>query len=159
MKKADIIKKIVASLTENLLNVERAARASHSEATHESSKPENKYDTRGLEAAYLAGGQAKQARDLAESIQIYNALPIKKFMPGAVIDISALVEVESNGTKNLFFVGPKNGGLEITHSNKEICVITPQSPLGSMLMGRNSGASWTERLGGVSTKYRIIDVW
>lgn len=159
LKKADIIKKIVASLSESLLNLQRAATAAHAEATHESSRAESKYDTRGLEAAYLAGGQAKLVRDLSDSINIYATLPLKKFPPGAIIDVTALVEVESNGAKNFFFVGPRNGGLEISHGGKEICVITPQSPLGSMLMGRCSGASWTEKIGGTATKYRILDVW
>ena len=51
MKKAPLIKQIVASLTKSLGVLEKVARASHEEATHESSKAESKYDTRGLEAA------------------------------------------------------------------------------------------------------------
>ena len=159
MKKDRLIKQIVASLSESLGALEKAARASHAEATHESSKAENKYDTRGLEAAYLASGQAKQVRELADSIEAYQALPLKKFLPGSVIDVSALVEVEFNRVNSFYFLGPRNGGLEIIHGGKEICVITPQSPLGSMLMGRSAGASWTEKNSGGAAKYRIIDVW
>ena len=54
MNKAQITKQIVARLSENLHLLQKAARASHAEATHESSKAENKYDTRGLEAAAVA---------------------------------------------------------------------------------------------------------
>jgi len=61
MNKSDLLTQIIASLQESLEALQNTARASHAEATHESSKPENKYDTRGLEAAYLAGGQARQA--------------------------------------------------------------------------------------------------
>jgi hypothetical protein len=50
MNKAQLVKQIVNRLSENLGLLEKAARASHAEATHESSKAENKYDTRGLEA-------------------------------------------------------------------------------------------------------------
>ena len=57
MKKAQLVEQVIASLTESLHVLEKAARASHEEATHESSKAESKYDTRGPEAAYLAGGQ------------------------------------------------------------------------------------------------------
>ena len=46
MKKAELVKQIITSLTENLGVLEKAARASHEEATHESSKAESKYDTR-----------------------------------------------------------------------------------------------------------------
>ena len=62
MEKGQLIKQIIASLSESLGLLEKAARASHAEATHESSKAESKYDTRGIEAAYLAGGQARQAK-------------------------------------------------------------------------------------------------
>ena len=75
MHKAQLIQQIIASLSESLALLEKAARASHAEATHESSKAESKYDTRGLEAAYLAGGQARQAKEIMDSIELYRALP------------------------------------------------------------------------------------
>ena len=82
MKKAELIKQIITSLTESLEVLEKAARASHEEATHESSKAESKYDTRGLEAAYLAGGQARQAKEILDSIKAYEALTTKDFALG-----------------------------------------------------------------------------
>src|ERR1044072_8324381 len=99
MKKAELIKRIIARLTESLALLEKAARASHAEATHESSKAESKYDTRGLEAAYLAGGQARQARGIIDSIKLYQSLEIRDFAPGGAIDLTALVELESDGTQ------------------------------------------------------------
>jgi len=44
MKNAELIKQIIASLTESLEVLEKAARASHVEATHESSRAESKHD-------------------------------------------------------------------------------------------------------------------
>ena len=137
--------------------LEKAARASHAEATHESSRAENKYDTRGVEAAYLAGGQARQAREVLEAVEIYENLPAKVFSERTPIDISALVEVEMDGVKSVFFIGPKNGGLEIIHNKREITVLTPQSPLGSKLMGKLEGASWTEK-GDAASRYKILSV-
>ena len=60
MNKRTLIKKIIGRLTEELEIYFRAARASRTEATHESSKAENKYDTRGLEAS-LPGAWTIQA--------------------------------------------------------------------------------------------------
>jgi hypothetical protein len=60
MNKCALLKKIVAKLTSELEVYFRAAQASRAEATHEQSKAESKYDTRGLEASYLARGQSKQ---------------------------------------------------------------------------------------------------
>ena len=58
MNKRAIIKKIVAKLTSELEVYFRAAQFARAEATHEQNKAENKYDTRGLEASYLARGQS-----------------------------------------------------------------------------------------------------
>ena len=139
MKKSQLLKLIVAALSKSLEVLTKAARASHAEATHESNKPENKYDTRGLEAAYLAGGQARQAREILEAIKLYEAMPAREFAADEPIDLGALVEFESDGARSLYFIGPKSGGLEIRHRGKEIMVITPLSPLGQNLMGRKAG--------------------
>jgi transcription elongation GreA/GreB family factor len=156
VKKNQLLKRIIAALTQSLGVLEKAARASHEEATHESSRAESKYDTRGLEAAYLAGGQARQTKETLDAIARYESLALKKFAAGDPIDLTALVELEVDGARSWFFIGPKSGGLEIEHQGEEIIVITPQSPLGQNLIGKKAGQRWTARLGGSIVKYNII---
>ena len=158
MNKSQLIKQIIASLTESLGVLEKAARASHEEATHESSKAESKYDTRGLEAAYLAGGQARQAKEILDSIKAYEALATREFDPGEPIELTALVELNTDGTLATYFIGPRSGGLEIKHRRKEIMVMTPQSPLGQNLIGRKAGQHWAVKLGGATVKYHVVSV-
>lgn len=158
MTKAQLIKQIVASLGDSLAVLQKAAQAAHAEATHESSKAENKYDTRGLEAAYLAGGQARQAKETLDSIALYETLVARDFGPGEPIALTALVELEADGTHSHYFIGPKNGGLELHCDRKEVVVVTPQSPLGQSLMGRKAGARWTAKFGGATVKYHIHSV-
>src|SRR5437763_14797375 len=95
IKKTKLLARIVEALHNNLAVLAKAARAAYAEATHESSKAENKYDTRGLEAAYLAGGQARQAREILEAIKVYGSLQVKEFGAADAIDLSALVELET----------------------------------------------------------------
>jgi transcription elongation GreA/GreB family factor len=159
MNKNLLLKQIVAALGESLEVLERAARASHAEATHESSRAESKYDTRGLEASYLAGGQARQARDIMDSMKLYQSLPTRDFAPGELIDLTAMVKLESDGATFLYFVGPKSGGVEVNFEGEEITVITPQSPLGQNLVGKKAGQGWTTKTGGSTMKYKIIKVW
>jgi transcription elongation GreA/GreB family factor len=158
MKKAPLIKKIVETLRQNIALLEKAARASHAEATHESSRAESKYDTRGLEAAYLAGGQARQVRELMESVDVYQSLETREFKLGDSIDLTALVEMKIDGQCARFFIGPKNGGLEFIHRKKEITILTPQSPLGQTLAGKKAGDKWTVRLGSSTASYRVVSV-
>ena len=115
IKKTEILARIVEALNNSLAVLDKAARASHAEATHESSKAENKYDTRGLEAAYLAGGQARQAREILESIKVYSALLLKEFGATEPIDLSAVVELETERTIGTYFIGPRSGGLEVEY--------------------------------------------
>jgi len=158
MSKTLLVGKIVAALNDSLGLLVNAARASHAEATHESSKAENKYDTRGLEAAYLAGGQARQAKEILDSIKVYESLIVKAFASGDPVDLTALVKLETDGAQSMYFIGPRSGGLEIMSGRNEVTVITPQSPLGQTLIGKKSGERWTTTLGGLRVKYKILSV-
>src|SRR3954471_20811354 len=109
MNKRLLLKQIVAALNDSLALLEKAARASHAEATHESSRAESKYDTRGLEAAYLAGGQARQAKEILDAIKRYAALPARDFAADDPIDLTALVKLDTDGNRSLYFLGPKSG--------------------------------------------------
>lgn len=59
---------VLARLAEDLLQAEQATRTAHETATHEENVAENKYDTLGLEAAYLAAGQARRAEAIREAM-------------------------------------------------------------------------------------------
>jgi transcription elongation GreA/GreB family factor len=139
MNKRTLIRKIVAQLGEELQVYFRAAAASRTEATHEQSKAENKYDTRGLEASYLARGQSRQAAEIQGSIAAFEKLEPRRFGDADPVDVGAFVELETNGEKAAYFVGPRAGGTEVVHDRQTVLVITPESPLGKQLMGRKQG--------------------
>jgi transcription elongation GreA/GreB family factor len=158
MNKNAIVKKITARLTNELGIYFRAAQFSRAEATHESSKAESKYDTRGLEASYLARGQSRQAAELEAAIAEFEKLPVKKFGADDPIGLGALVELEIGGENFFYFIGPRAGGTEVLHDKKEILVITPQSPLGEQLLGKKSGERPLLALGGTKQAAKIINV-
>ncbi len=159
MNKRAVIQKIIAKLAGELEIYLRAAQFSRAEATHESNKAENKYDTRGLEASYLARGQSKQVAEIESAIVDFQALTAKKFTSGDAIAVGALVELEMSGEKNFYFLGPRAGGTEIIHDKKEILVITPQSPLGEQLVGKKSGEAAKLKLGKEVRPAKIVGVF
>ena len=158
MNKKKLVKEIIAALARSGAVLEKAARASHAEATHESSRAESKYDTRGLEAAYLAGGQARQAREILDAIKAYEGLVIRTFGPQDPIAISALVELEMDSNRFFFFLGPKGGGVEVMHAKVEVTVITPDSPIGLSLLGKTTDQTWSAKIGPTQVKYRVVSV-
>jgi len=158
MNKRTLIKKIIAHLTGELESYTKAARAAHAEATHEQSKAENKYDTRGLEASYLARGQSRQVAETAKALEDFQKLEVREFQPGEPIDVGALVELEAHGERSFYFIGPRAGGTEIRHEKQEVLVITLQSPLGEKLAGRKQGDRWQMEIGGTRSNYQVLSV-
>ena len=158
MNKRAILKKIIAKLAGELDLYVRAAHFSRAEATHESNKAENKYDTRGLEASYLARGQSRQLAELEAAIVEFEKLGVKKFGAGDAIAVGALVELATNGESSFYFIGPRAGGTEVIHDRQEILVITPQSPLGEQLVGKMAGDEPQWKLGGESRAAKIVGV-
>jgi transcription elongation GreA/GreB family factor len=158
VNKRAIIKKITARLAGELELYHRAAQFARAEATHEQNKAEHKYDTRGLEASYLAHGQSKQAAELEAAIAEFEKLNARPFAAGEAIGIGALVELEHGGEKSFYFLGPRAGGTEVIHDRKEILVITPQSPLGEQLMGKKTGDRPELNFGGAKQPASVVSV-
>ena len=149
---------MVQQLTAEVQTFFKAARAAHAEATHEQSKAEDKYDTRGLEASYLARGQSRQAAEMEQAIAEFQALPLRDFSPNDPIDVGAYVELNGKRENACYFIGPRAGGTEVACDGKEILVITPQSPLGQQLVGKKKGDRIKLEIAGVSEQLRVAAV-
>lgn len=139
--KSDLLTQIRAELRARLDRLSRAAFEAHAAATDPGSKAEGKYDTRSLEASYLAAGQARQVDELAESVRVFETLSLPDFAMDDEIDAGALVEVELNGETTLFLLVPASGGLVIAHGGKEITLLTPDSALYRKLLEMRVGDS------------------
>lgn len=154
-----LVARIVAQLTQERETYAAAARAAHAEATHEQSRADNKYDTRGLEAAYLARGQSRQVAETEQAIEQYHKLSPLPFLEGAPIDLGALVELGSGKRRTVYFLGPCAGGTEVALDDGLPClVITPQSPLGRQLIGRRAGEKLALEIAGERRDLRVMSV-
>jgi hypothetical protein len=158
MNKRALIRNIIAHLAGELDSYAKAARAAHAEATHEQSKAENKYDTRGLEASYLAHGQSRQAAETEQALEQFEKLAVRDFSEADPIEVGALVELECRKERSLYFLGPRAGGTEITHEDRPVVVMTPQSPLGQQLMGKKQGDRFKLALGDARDVCRVLAV-
>ena len=158
MNKRNLIQAVIAKLTEELQVYLNAANASREEATHESSKAENKYDTRGLEASYPARGQSQQIVELETALVEFQKLADREFSAETPIDVGAFVELQQGRERSQYLVGPRAGGTEVEFDGNEVIVITPQSPLGSQLVGSKQGDTLQLTLPGSKDKYRVLKV-
>ncbi len=158
MDKTRLRQAIIERLTAELETQTQAALTSRDEATHEESKPENQYDMHAQEAAYLAEGQARLAAELSDSIKLYQSMELPTFGPLQPIGLGAIITLESASRKTHYFLGPRNGGLEIKLDHTDLIVITPQSPLGRVLLGGRTGDVLNPPRNSRSPAQRIIAV-
>ena len=129
MNKTLLVEQLRRLLEAELEVLLKAAAAAKEAATHAEAKPENKYDTRGLEASYLAGAHEGRAADLKRDLQILALLPLRTFKLGDKIAATAVVTIFRDGEPARYFVMPVGGGSRLDSPGGPVTVVTPQSPL------------------------------
>ena len=139
--KDGLLEKIREELRRRFDRLTKAAREAHAAATDPGSKAEGKYDTRSLEASYLAAGQARQVEELAADVELFEKLVLPDFDVEDEISAGALVEVEMNGASAWYLLAPGAGGLELEWNGREVTLLTPSSALYRTLLGMRSGES------------------
>ena len=128
-------------------------------ATNEESKAENKYDTRGLEASYLAGAQAERSEKMKESLfhlQKIQDEDLKSSQQVALLSLVTLVD-EDGAVKNLFII-PVQGGIKIELDNTTVQTITLSSPIGSLILGKKVEDEIVLKQGGSEKYFEIKSI-
>lgn len=140
MNKNALLQTIVERLAEDLDVARRAAQTAYETATHEENVAENKYDTLGLEASYLATGQARRMEEIRQGLLRYQQFTLRDYDEQAGVELGALVQLlAANKPAQWFFLGPAAAGLKVECDGQQVLVITPHSPLGKGLLGTFAG--------------------
>ena len=157
--KKQLLNQLQQVIEQDLATLTASARTAAIEATHEESRPENKYDTRGLEASYLAGAQNARAAELVTILEhVRNTIP-RTFSESDPIAPTAVVELETEGgaVTRLFLVR-MGAGYTLTVETKKYVTVTTQSPLGQALLGKLTGDAVTLTTGRETKEYEIVRV-
>lgn len=131
-----LLAQIKARLAAEIGVLQSSVAAAREAATHEEAKPENKYDTRGLEASYLAGAQAQRLGELEAQLQGVEGLRLRAFGEIDPVQLTALVEVDAAGTSARYFLMTVGAGFLLSSPAGPVVTVTPQSPLGRALIGK-----------------------
>lgn len=137
MNKTVVHRLLLEKLEVDLDVLQRAAQTAYEAATHEENVAENKYDTLGLEASYLATGQARRVEQIRQSLKSCRTMALEPFNAARGIQVGALVNLEAeNGNAQHLFLAPDAAGLTLCVEGQTVTVITPHSPLGTALLGK-----------------------
>ena len=159
MNKHAVLQLILEKLTVDLDIAQRAAQTAYETATHEENIAENKYDTLGLEASYLAAGQAKRVEEIKQSLALCQNLQLRAYDDQRGIEVGALLGLEDeNGRQQWLFLAPDAAGLKVDVVGQPITVITPRSPLGAALLGKQPEDEVLINIAGVSQGFTVCEV-
>lgn len=158
MDKTLLQQQVLERLQADLLQAEQAARVAHETATDEENIAENKYDTLGLEAAYLASGQARRAAAIGQTLSVWQQLRPRDFDPEQGIQLGALVCLaDAAGRQQLFFLGPEGASMKLQGEGDRVQVISAQAPLGETMHGKAPGDELSVVIG--SSQQEFVVLW
>lgn len=138
LKKQNIIRFLIDQLQKEHELYERIAEQARKEAIDSEMKQEGKYDTRAIEAGYLAGAQKRRFEEIKLDIQNLEALQVKD-LKGSPASLGALVKLDDG---HWYFLAPVAGGTQVELEGESIKVLSIQSPLARNLIGLEEGESF-----------------
>lgn len=157
--KRELFRRLAEALAAGVEELERSAKASHAEATHEQNKSESKYDTRAIEASYLAEGQSRHALELIEAMERLAGFEPRDFGGDEAADLGALVELGSAEGRAFYLIAPSGGGTELEWEKGTVFVLTPSAPLALQMVGRRAGEIFVRKMGREEVRYEVVGVF
>ncbi|MDX2109396.1 MAG: hypothetical protein SFY80_04055 [Verrucomicrobiota bacterium] len=143
MNKEQIYTALELALETELKAAYSAWKDAASYATDSESKAASQWDTQGLEASYLAAGQAAQVRQLTEALALLRSIRKPLISAHSTLEPGALLHCRMGNYTECFFLAPMGGGMTLEVEGKEITVLTPQTPLAQSLAGVSVGQRFT----------------
>ncbi len=157
MDKFLLQQQVLERLAEDLQQAEQAARVAHETATHEENIAENKYDTLGLEAAYLATGQARRADAIRQAMAIWRQFRPRPYDASQGIQLGALVcLVDTDDKQQHLFLGPAGGSMKLLCGAQQVQVISSDSPLGRAMLGKCEGDEVSIQVAQIRQQFEVL---
>ncbi len=155
--KQELLNDLIGIKKEEMHNLEAAAKANKDFATDQEFKAESKYDTRSLEAGYLASAELSRVEDLKLEIQMLEEVDLNLATRSQEICIGSLVELRHKDQERSYFLIPTSGGTLLKVGEKAVLVVSVFSPLGDALLGLSKGAEFEVETPKETRTYQVLN--
>lgn len=156
LNKQTILNTLIDNLKKELSEVEAAANSARDLATADDLKSEGKYDTRAIEASYLAGAQAKRVEEIKLDIQMLEETELQH---STKLQMGSLALIEHNNQKRYYFLTSTSGGTMLMIDGNPVLVISVFSPIGNEALGLTKGESFEVETPKETRSYKVLDVY
>ncbi|TWR92608.1 transcription elongation factor GreAB [Pseudomonas saxonica] len=160
MNKNAVYLLLLKKLEVDLDVLQRAAQTAYEASTDKENIAENKYDTLGLEASYLATGQARRVEEIRQALKNCQAMTQAPYDTAQGIQVGDLIRLEAvNGNEQWVFLAPDAAGLKLIQDDQTITVITPRAPLGAALLRKQPDDDVQINVGGTVQTFTVCDAY
>ena len=149
-----VLKKLIEILEMELKELQEVAQHSKEDATNSEMKQDGKYDTRKIEASYLAGAQERRVHEVEQELNFLKTLKIPEH--GSTIEVGMLFKLEHEGKVHTHAIYPCAGGHHLDINGEEIIVLSHVSPVGEEALGLDLGDTFEVELANREIEYRIL---
>jgi transcription elongation GreA/GreB family factor len=157
MDKFVLRQQVLERLADDLQQAEQAVRVAHEAATHEENIAENKYDTLGLEAAYLATGQARRVEAIRQAMASWRRFRPSPYEASKGIQLGALVcLVDTDDKQQQLFLGPDGGSMKLVSGAQLVQVISCEAPLGRAVLGKREGDELSIQVAAIRQQFEVL---
>ncbi len=119
-------------------------------------KSDGKYDTRAVEASYLAGAHLKRVQEIQGQLELLEEM--RTDLDNSTISIGSIVELELEGKSKKYFLSPAKGGSGIIVNGNTYLVISVFSPIGNAIVNQSVGDEVEVELKNGSRIYKILSI-
>lgn len=155
--KQQLLDDLIGKMKAEMQAIESAAKANKDFATDQEFKAESKYDTRSLEAGYLASAELSRVEDLKLEIQMLEEVDLSLSAKTQEVCIGSLVELRHKDQDRSYFLIPTSGGTLLKVGEKAVLVVSVFSPLGDALLGLKTGDEFEVETPKETRSYRILN--
>lgn len=135
MIKIKIVEFLENKLKNELQAIADIAENTKKEAIHTDMKPDSKYDTRAIEASYLAGAQAKRVFEIIRDLDELQKLDTKT--KNEKVCIGSVLSLKFNDFESHYFISPTTGGFFAQIEGKSYMIIGINSPIAQASIGHS----------------------
>lgn len=148
---------LILKLESELKEIENAANSSRAYANQDDLKSESKYDTRAIEATYMAQAQEVRVEELKQDLQMIKDLEIEQ--KSKHVELGSLALLEQNGRDVWYFISSALGGTILNIDDYIILVISVFSPVGSEALNLEEGDSFEVETPKENRQYQIKKIY
>lgn len=154
--KLKILQELRDRVQKDLDQAKSALSTARKHASEEELKSDGKYDTRSIEAGYLAGALQVRATELEQELALLGEISFE--FDHDQLSIGSLAEIELNQNKRHYFISSTSGGSLISIDDCPILVISAFSPIAAAAIGLSVGETFEVEINAQVREYKIISI-